>query len=141
MQMTTFSWHLTDVGRKVGLTPPVPLFLCGQTLPWVTRAEHLGQTVHQDGTMQHDCKEKRAQYIDSSVKIRETFEFSHPTQQIHAVEKYCTAMYGSNLWDLHSPEADMVFSSWKTGVKLAWDVHRGCRTYLLQTVLAKALPH
>ena len=33
----------------------------------------------------------------------------------------------------------MVFSSWKTGVKLAWGVHRGCRTHLLQTVLAPGL--
>ena len=26
--------------------------------------------------------------------------------------------------------------AWKTGVKLAWGVHHGCRTYLLQQVLA-----
>ena len=30
----------------------------------------------------------------------------------------------------------MICSAWKTGVKLAWGVHRGCRTYLLQQVLA-----
>ena len=30
----------------------------------------------------------------------------------------------------------MVYSSWRTGIKLSWDVHWGCRTYLLQTVLA-----
>ena len=33
----------------------------------------------------------------------------------------------------------MVFNSWKTSVKLAWGVHRGCRTYLLQKVLAPDL--
>ena len=31
-----------------------------------------------------------------------------------------------------------MFSAWQTGHKLAWGVHRGCRTYLLQHVLA---PH
>ena len=30
----------------------------------------------------------------------------------------------------------MICSSWRTSVKLAWGVHRGCRTYLLQQVLA-----
>ena len=88
--------------------------------------------------MSQDCKEKRRQFIDSSVKIRETFGFAHPYEQIVAVEKYCTTVYGSNLWDLRSPEANMFLSAWKTGHKLAWGVHRGCRTYLVQEVLA---PH
>ena len=30
----------------------------------------------------------------------------------------------------------MICSAWKTGVKLAWGVHRGCWTYLRQKVLA-----
>ena len=30
----------------------------------------------------------------------------------------------------------MICSAWNTCVKLAWGVHRGCRTYLLQKVLA-----
>ena len=85
--------------------------------------------------MQQDCKVKRAQFIDSSVKIRETFSFAHPIEQITAMEKYCTAMYGSNLWDLRSTEAVMLCNSWKLGMKLAWNLPRGCRSYLLQTVL------
>jgi hypothetical protein len=88
--------------------------------------------------MRQDCREKRAQYIDSSVKLREAFHFAHPHEQILATEKYCTALYGSNLWDLASPEAEMVFAAWRTGHKLAWGVHRGCRSYLVQQVLA---PH
>ena len=96
--------------------------------------------------MRQDCREKRAHYIDISVKIREAFYFAHPHEQILATEKYFTALYGSNLWDLASPEAEMVFATWRTGHKLtwrtghklAWGVHRGCRTYLLQHVLA---PH
>ena len=89
--------------------------------------------------MRQDCKEKRVQFIDASVKTRETFKFAHPSEQISAVEKYCTAVYGSNLWDLRSPEAEMVYNSWKTSVKLSWNVPRGCRTYLLQNFLAPGL--
>ena len=83
--------------------------------------------------MAQDAKEKRAQFIDSSVKIQEGFGFAHPAEKITAVQKYCTAVYSSSLWDLGSPEED-----WRTGHKLAWDVPRGCRTYIVQTVLA---PH
>ena len=33
----------------------------------------------------------------------------------------------------------MIGNAWKTGVKLAWQVHRGCRTYLVQHVLAPGI--
>ena len=124
--------------RGGGLPRPAPLVLCGRQLPWVERADHLGHALHQDGLMRQDCREKRAKFIDTSVKIREAFYFAHPHEQILATEKYCTALYGSNLWDLSSPEAEMVFAAWRTGHKVAWGVHRGCRSYLLQQVLA---PH
>ena len=54
------------------------------------------------------------------------------------MEKYCTTVYGSNLWDLGSLESCMMVNAWHTGHKLAWDVPRGCRSYLVQEVLA---PH
>ena len=81
---------------------------------------------------------KRAQFIDSSVKIREGFGFAHPGDQITVVEKYCTAAYGSNLWKLGEREAVMYTNAWRTSQKLAWDVPRACHSYLVQTVLA---PH
>ena len=73
--------------------------------------------------------------IDSSVKIRESFDFAHPEKQILAVSKYCSAAYYSNLWDLGSREAQKLTNAWRTRHKLAWDVPRHCRTLLVQTVL------
>ena len=122
--------------RGGGLAKPVPLQLCGRSLPWVARAEHLGHALSEDGTMRRDAVEKRAQFINCSVKIRESFSFAHPDEQLQAAEKYCTSVYGSNLYDFNSKEFNMICSAWKTSVKLAWGVHRGCRTYILQQVLA-----
>ena len=34
----------------------------------------------------------------------------------------------------------MFVNSWRTGVKLAWEVPRGCRTWLVQNVLAPHVP-
>ena len=123
-----------------GQQKPTPLLLCGQALPLVARAEHLGHALSEDGTMRQDAREKRAQFIDLSVKIRETFAFAHPAEQLQAVTKYCTVIYGSNLYDYNNTEFDMICNSWKTGVKLAWGLHRGCRTYLLRQVLAQGVP-
>ena len=58
-----------------------------------------------------------------------------------AVEKYCTTMYGSNLWDLTSNEADMMISARRTGNKLAWNVSCGCHTYLVNEVLIPGVPN
>ena len=109
--------------------------LCGQALPWMAQAEHLGHALSKDGTMRRDAVEKRARFIDSSVKISETFHFAHPREQIQTIEKYCTSIYGSNLYDLNSNEFNMISSAWKTGVKLAWGVDRRCRTYLFNKCL------
>ena len=126
--------------RGGGLQKPAPLLLCGRALPWVARAEHLGHALSEDGTMRQDASEKRARFIDMSVKIRETFSFAHPAEQLQAVMKYCTSIYGSNLYNFEDDEFGMICGAWKTGVKLAWGVHRGCRTYLVQHVLAPGIP-
>ena len=125
--------------RGGGEQKPAALLLYGRALPWVARAEHLGHALSEDGTMRRDAREKRAKFIDLSVKIRETFAFAHPVEQLQAITKYCTAVYGSNLFKFEDAEFEMISSAWRTGVKLAWGVHRGCRTYLLQQVLAPGI--
>ena len=127
-------------GPRGGEQKPAPLLLCGRALPWVARAEHLGHALSEDGTMQQDAREKRAQFIDMSVKIHETFGFAHPVEQLEAINKYCTAVYGSNIYNFTNNEFEMICAASRTGVKLAWGVHRGCRTYLLQQVLSPATP-
>ena len=82
--------------------------------------------------MRRDLREKRAQFIDCSMKIQETFQFTHPMEQILAVEKYCTSVYSSNLYNFNDEEFGMICTAWKTGINLAWGVHCGCHTYLLQ---------
>ena len=73
---------------------PEPLVLCGEKLPWVERAVHLGHTLTSDGSMSQDTREKVAEFIDKSVKLRETFEFAESNMQVKALEKYATSAYG-----------------------------------------------
>ena len=127
------------VGKVAGVvSPPAPLHLCGQELPWVSRCEHLGVTLTINGTLEQDCREKRASFIDNSVKIRESFSFAHPLEMITAVEKYCNSFYGSNLWCFDSPEVESIFSAWRTNIKLCWNIPRWSHNYFIDTNLA---PH
>ena len=129
-------FQLYVAGSDKNVSPPSSLSLCGKVLPWVTKANHLGHKICADNQMDQDISEKLAQYINDCSRVRETFSFAHPLEQIRATEKYCSSLYGSPLWRLDSEATRKVFNSWKTGVKVAWGVHRGCRSYLLQHVLA-----
>ena len=64
---------------------PTPLQLCGTDLPWVEHATHLGHELHQLCNMEFDANIKRGQFIDTSVKIQETFSFAQPSEILYAV--------------------------------------------------------
>ena len=81
---------------------PAPLQLGGRDLPWVEHAIHLGHELHQLCTMDFDVNVKKGEYIESAVKIQETFGFAEPPQILQAVKTYAGHLYGSMLWDLSS---------------------------------------
>ena len=86
--------------------------------------------------MEQDCRTKRAEFIDKAVKTRESFQFAHPEEVILATEKYCTNFYGSQLWMLRSETAEMIYASWRTNLKLIWNLPRNCKNYFIGSLLA-----
>jgi hypothetical protein len=78
--------------RLRNVVQPVNLQLYGQDLPWVSTATHLGHGLHQDGTMDHDCKFKRCRFNENSNTIRETFKFAEQ-QQILNQSRYTAVTF------------------------------------------------
>ena len=71
------------------------------------------------------------------MEVRDIFNFASPPEVLTAQDKYCTSYYGCLAgWDLGSTAAKSYFAAQQVGVKLAWGVPRGTRTYLLQQSLA-----
>ena len=83
---------------------------------------------------------KRADFIEKSTEVRESFGFAQPNQILQAVNTYCCSMYGSMTWPLFSAKATQVFNCWSTCVKLAWDVPRATHTYLVDNLLCGGIP-
>ena len=127
------------VGNNKAMVKPVPLMLGGRELPWVETATHLGHELHESGSMEHDVKVKRAEFIDKSVETRNTFKFASPVEVLHAIKVYCSTFYGCMLWDLAGVGAGQVFNAWNMATKLTWDCPRETRTYLVQQVLSCGL--
>ena len=128
-------------GKSVGLSKPTPLLLDGKELPWVATASHLGHELHESGGMDHDASTKRAQFISKSTDIRETFNFASPVEILQAVKVFAGDMYGGNLWHLRGNQANQVFLSWNTCVKLAWNVPRNTHTYFVERILSCGISH
>ena len=124
--------------------PLVPLKLCGNPLPWVTSAKHLGITIDSsvDG-LKTDLKIKRADYISKNIEILQEFGFSHPRTKIMINSVYNSHLSGSCLWDLFSKEAVQMENSWNVSMRLMLNVpretHRRFIEPLSQVMHAKIL--
>ena len=89
--------------------------------------------------MEYDARGKRGDFIGKSTDIREMFNFAHPSQVLNAVNVYSAHFYGAMLWDLYGEAAGMVYRTWNTCVKLAWDLPRSTHNYFVDQ-LAAPLP-
>ena len=114
----------------------MPLQLYGKDLPWVVTATHLGHELHQSGSMEQDCKVKRAMFINNSLETRDVFHFALPSQILEAVKLYCLHCYGSMLWDFGGKMTGQFCRSWNTCVKLTYEVPRSTHTYIVENFLA-----
>ena len=102
-------------------------------------AVQLGNVLHESGSMDKDVKVKRATFIRESTDLRDTFGFANPSEVLRAVKLYVGSHYGSNLWDLGSDSAAQYFTSWRTCVKLTWQVPRQTHTYFVDHLLCSGL--
>ena len=70
------------------------------------------------------------------MKTQEAFKFAHPAEVINATQKYCDSHYGNLLWDLRGDAANMLYASWRTNIKMSWNVPRTCKRYFIHSTLA-----
>ena len=132
--------YMVGKNSTEGVVYPKPVHLNGVDLPWVITASHLGHEMHQSASMEHHAKISRMKFITESTDVREMFRFGMPQQVISALRLYTTSFYGSMLFDLYGVEAQKIFRSWNTAVKLAWQVPRTTHSYLVENLLGKDSP-
>ena len=71
----------------------------------------MGTTLNTSCSLEQDGREKRSDFIDSVVNIRESFNFAHPSEIISATQIYCFSHYNSSLWNLHGQASEMFYAS------------------------------
>ena len=98
-------------------------------------ANHLGHEIHQSVNMEADTRQKRAQFIENCINIREVFGFAYPKQIVQAVKIHALHCYGAMLWDFDINTTGMFCRSWNTCVKLSCKVPRETHTFIVENCL------
>ena len=112
---------------------PVKLILNNDCLPWVTSAKYLGnKLVNKIDGQSQDIKEKRARYIERNIELNQEFIFAHPEVKSKINHIYNSSFPGSQLWDLCSKNANMLFNSWSVSVRIMWNVPYPTHRYFIE---------
>ena len=96
--------------------------VAGKIFPWVQHAVHIGNTLHEDGSMEQDVKVKRAIFVEESHHLQQEFFRAHPEVQSKLLALYNSSCYGSNIWNLYGPWAKKLYTSWNVSLKYIWDL-------------------
>ena len=55
-------------------------------------------------------------YIAKCNDVRENYSFLHPRELQGVIQSFCSAFYGSNLWDLGSHHVKKIYNLWNSMV-------------------------
>ena len=109
--------------------PVQPLKLNGNDLPWVDRAQHLGNTLTTSISMSplgmdssSDLMQKRAIFFQKVHELKQAYGYYEPRMICEVIKIFGTSFYGSPLWSLGAEDHFKLNRSWNTVVKMVWDL-------------------
>ena len=116
-----------------------PIKLNGDNLPWVSRAKHIGNVLHEDGSTGHDLEFKKGMFIQTAMDINQEF-FSLPSElKMKMCELYNSHFNGSPIWKLESKEALHLFAAWNKNIKVIFDLPWATHRWVLEEITGKSL--
>ena len=127
--------------NKRDRTDAKQLTLDGYTLPWVSRVKHLGHTLQTENTMNIDISMKRGSFIGKINSIFQEFHYAAPDVLIKLISPYACNIYGSNLWDLFSPDCQKLFNSYNVMVRNVFKLPRKIHRYRYLSETLTDIPH
>ena len=116
-----------------------PIILNSDPLPWVSEVKHLGNILQCENNMKHDVAVKRGKFIGKVNSLLQELHFADPAVLVKLLKIYCTSFYGSNLWDIFSPDVDRLFKSWNVSIRNIFNVPYTTHRYLIEPM--SGCPH
>ena len=117
------------------MQPLKEIMLDSYTLPWVNQVKHLGHTLQVDNSMSIDVNLKRGTFIGKVNSLLQEFYFADSKILMKLMMSYCCNIYGSNTWDLFSPECQKLYRSYNVTLRTLNDLPRMTHKYLLESLV------
>lgn len=101
-------------------------------LPWVDSHIHLGHTIHRDESTSYDILKNRGELISNIHGLYQELGNVHPDVFLILVQIYFTSFYGAVLWDLDSPSAKKLYTTWNIMIRNAFNLPYATHRYILR---------
>ena len=108
-------------------------------LPWVSKAKHIGNILHEDGSTDHDLKVKKGIFIQTAMDLNQEFFSLPPNLKMRLCELYNSHFSGSSIWKLESQEAKHLYSAWNKNIKVMYDLPWATHRWILEEITSKSL--
>ena len=90
----------------------------GDVLPWKESVNHLGATLHADGTMDHDLEQKRGIFISTNYSLNQKFDFCTPEIRVRMLRLYNMHFTNCRLWSFGSEAFDKLCRSYNKNLRI-----------------------
>ena len=110
------------------------IYLNGNKLPWKETAKHIGNYLHEDGTMTKDVSVKRAQFIQTCMNQNDEFECLPIESQVKLLNIYNSHFTGSNLWNFESEIVQQLFRSWNINLRIICKLPIDTHKYIVESI-------
>ena len=110
------------------------IILNGDKLPWKVYSKHIGNYIHEDGTMNKDVSIKRAAFIQSCMSQNIEFECLSIESQIKLLNIYNSHFTGSNLWNFNSESVQKLISSWNVNIRIVSKLPIETHKYIVEKI-------
>ena len=111
-----------------------PVKLNGDNLPWVPKAKHIGNHLHEDGSTDTDLKCKKGIFIQNAMELNQEFSSLPASIRFRLNLLYNSHFTGSNIWKFESEEAKHLVSSWNKNVKVIYDLPWATHRWILEEI-------
>ena len=111
---------------------PKNVTLNGDLLPWVAQVKHLGHMLQADNSMKVDVAQKRGAFIGKINSLMQEFHYVSPDVFIKLMNTYATSLYGSNTWDIFSPECERLYTSYNVTIRNVLNIDRCTHRYMIE---------
>ena len=81
--------------------------------------------------MRADCLSKRGKFIGKVNSLLQEFGYVESDVLMKLLSIYVTSFYGSNIWNLYSPEVTKIFSSWNVTIRRVFNLPRTTHRYFI----------